>query len=505
LLSPRSVQPEDTVIATAVVEGVAPAGDIPSMRWTADGGEFLENDVVSVDWVAPQTTGVFRLKCEATSGESSSEYSINVLVGEPTVSVTANAGEIRLVSPSSFYYLHSVPEDANWDSSTVYVKGAGDPAPVVTSNRVGAEFAFSSGLQRAAYVVNTTGTQSYTLQPLNIFVAELNAGTHRMITTDRAAGNLRRYQFRYPYFSADENWLTYQGLRPDPLTGGIDTLDVYVYNLLTDEETIVTQTDVGTGNPRNLYPTFSSDFNWVVYVTDRAKRDQWDLYGRRIDAGDIADTTITLTTGGLIGISAISGLGRPLLRWNPTQPVLAVVGGNGSDGALHLVTTNPTGATTVDVRECGEEVKSVAWSNDGQTLAVAAVVPPEQGSGDDTDAIFTVTAAGVATRRHSALVGDAIVDLAWSPDDKFVVYRLIRIVDSWLELMDVDGGTTLTTPVSVTSSCDIGARGSYAAAMSTAPAWGTDNVLKYILFDTSLDPSGTPTIWSLDIANAVQP
>lgn len=508
ILTPRSTQPEDTLVATVVVEGYAAPGQIPTLQWTAEDGSFVANNQVSVDWVAPQTPGVYRLTCKATGGESSDEHHIDVFVGNPTMSVTDYAGEVKLAASPSFYYLHSVPLDEAWDSASVYVKTAGDPAPVVTSQIRGAQFAFSSGASRAAYVVNTTGDLTFTLEPLAIYVAELNAGTHRMITTDRAASNnFRRHQFRYPYFSRDENWVTYQGYKTTSQTGGVDTLDIYIYNLLTDEETVVTESDIVRLGRRNLYPTFSTDLNWVVYVseTDSVQRDLWDLYGRRIQGGNISADRTRLTTGGLIGLNTMSLLGRPIQQWNPSQPIVAVVGGAGSDGGLHLVTTSGSGATTVDVRECGDGVKEVTWTTDGQALAVAAVVPADGGGNDDVDAIFTVTAAGVATRRHSARVGDLIVDLEWSHDGKFVLYRVIRFTESWFELLDIDGGTNFTEPVAISPSLDIGWRGDYASQMSTASAYGPDNVVRNILFDANLSASGTPTIWSLDLTPAVQP
>jgi hypothetical protein len=102
-------------------------------------------------------------------------------------------------------------------------------------------------------------------------------------------------------------------------------------------------------------------------------------------------------------------------------------------------------------------------------------------------------------------MGDRIVDMVWSPDSRFLVYRVIRGAQSWFELLDIDGGTVWTRPVVVTATVGIGTRGTFAAEMSTAARYSAQNIVHYIQFDVLLAPNESPTIWTLDISGAVNP
>jgi Tol biopolymer transport system component len=504
ILKPKTASPGDTIWATAVVSGTATAGNYPEVEWSATGGEFLKSNAMSVDWIAPDSSGVYRLTCRAGGGESSDEKFIDVFVGAPELSVNQNAGEIRLTATQGeFYYLHSIPRFESWDSSSVYIQSTGVPAPVVPGERVGAQFTFSSSLAYAAYVVNSGGP--YTLKPLDVYVVDLAGGTERKITMDRAApSSQRRQRYSRPYFSPDQNWITYQGLLPNPQAGNVDTLDVFTYNLLTDQETNVTEVDVKIAARKNLFPTYGTDFGWLVYVSNRGRQNQWDLFGVPLSGGAVDGPIQQLTTGGLIGLSAMESLGRPKLSWNPSQPVLAVVGAAGSDGGLHLVATTAQGANTTDVPELGDEVQTFAWSADGQMLAVSAVVTSTDGVSKQ-NALFTVTPTGTPTERHRARVNDGILDLGWSPDGKFLVFRLVRRGESWIELVDIDGGTNYPAPLAVTKAAPDGMRAAYSEEMSTASRYGSGDNVYFLLFDPELAGNSSPTIWTLDVSAAVQP
>jgi Tol biopolymer transport system component len=506
IISPRSAEPEDTLAATAVLGGSAAPGNYPSVQWSASGGSFVTDNEMSVRWIAPDNPGVFRLTCRATTGESSDEMSVDVFVGTPQLSVNRNAGQIQLApTAGQFYYLNSVPRDEEWDSSRVYIQATGVPEPVILGSRRGAQFAFSQSVNLAAYVVNDAGDQ-WDLDPLAVYVVDLNARSERRITTDRAAPtNQRRNRYTRPYFSPNERWITYEGQLNNPQAGNIDTLDIFIYDLNTDQETSVTAADVTSVQRRNLFPSYSSDSNWLLFASDKGQQNLWDLFGAPLNgSGALADTVRQLTTNGLIGLSPVASLGVPQLAWNPAQPLLAVVGAAGSDGGLHLVTMSAQGATTVDVTDVGSQVEEIAWSGNGQTLAVSSLVEASDGEGVE-NVIYTVTPAGAATLRHRAREDDRLLDMGWSADAKFLVYRLVRGSESWLELLDIDGGIGLSGPLPITKAVSDGMRALYSAEMSNAVRFGTGDTVYYILFDGSLTPSDTPTIWTLDVSSAVQP
>jgi len=508
IVNPKMAEPGDTIVVTAALEGIAAPGDFATVQWTASGGEFITDNGESVDWIAPKdTSAVFRLACRASSGQSTDDGFIDVFVGESKLSVNQNGGEIQLrPTPGEFYYLNSIPFEEEWDSSRVYIQTTGVPEAVVPGVRVGAQFEFSSALSKAAYVVNSAGAGQFSDDPYDVFVVELNAGTERKITLDVGdPSNVRRYQFTRPYFSPDGNWITYQGWRPNPQEGNIDTLDVFVYNLQTDEATNVTEADTTSSQRWNMLPTYSPDSKWLVFISDKGQRQQWDFFGNKLGSGGgIADTTQQLTTGGLVGHGSQKSLGMPIQAWNPSQPVLAMVGAGGSDGGLHLVTMTDNGANTSAVTEVGDNIVEIAWSGNGQVLAVSAIVKAASGEGSE-NVIFAVTPGGSAMLRHTARVDDRIMDMGWSADGKFLVYRLIRRAESWFELIDIDGGTNYAAPLAITKAASDGNRITYTPEMSTAARYGSGDTVYFALFDLGITSQGSPTIWTLDVSAAVQP
>jgi len=505
ILNPKSAARGDTVNATAIVEGTTAPGSFPSIKWTSDAGVFLSDNQASVSWVAPTTSAVYRLTCTVTTSGNSDQMAVDVFVGEPVATVPRNGGEIQLTSaPDDFYYLHSFVSDEAWDSSTVYRTGTGEVAAGAPD---GAQFAFSKNLAYAGYVVTVSEIQ-FEDNRMNVYMTDLNAGTFTQITYDSAfAGSSRRHQYTKPYFSPDENWVTYQGFRPNPQSGFVDTLDVYVHDIALDEQINVTESDT-TSWRRSFLPTYSTDFNWVVYVSDRVSdgRDEWDLYGQPILGNGAPNTSLSsvtrMTRDGTIGLVSFPALvtSLPMLEWNPSMPLLAVVagGGSGADGLLYLV--NPNGPSVTQVIETGESIVEFEWSNDGQLLAVSALNQASQGG--TVDALYTVTTGGTATLRHTANEGDRIVDLGWDSAGRFIVYRVVRGADSWFELIDIDAGTSFLGPVVITTTSPIGSRGAYAAEMTTAARSGLGAAsalnVYYSLFD-----GATPSIWTLDVSGAL--
>jgi len=127
-------------------------------------------------------------------------------------------------------------------------------------------------------------------------------------------------------------------------------------------------------------------------------------------------------------------------------------------------------------------------------------------SGEGTEnVIFTVTPGGGVMRRHTARADDRIVDMGWSADGKFLVYRLVRRSKSWFELVDIDGGTNYAAPLAITKEVSDGNRITYSPEMSTAARYGSGDTVYFALFDLGITAQGTPTIWTVDVSSAVQP
>lgn len=494
VLNPKSVTQGDTIQCTAVITSSGQSG-FAQVQWSANGGSFLQTTQSSVGWVATDPTGVYRLTVTATNSVNSSSKSADVFVGDITTMVSGGAGEIVLnAAGSGFYYLYSpvVPTDPTFIGFVIYESTGGAGTPVVAGAIPGTRYRFSADLGRAVHTRTTFPIDPLNiLLPVNVWLTDLAGRTQTAITTDQAApGSTRRHQHLYPTFSPSGSWVTYEAFRPNPQAGSIDTFDVCVYDINTQQTVNVTATHNVRGQRRNFFPTFSSDGNWLVFISDRVQFNQWELFGVPISGG-VVDTMLaavdTLTsTGGLMAELSQSAevVKNPRKTWNPNPatPVLAIVG---ADGMLRLVQMTAGGAITTEVALEGN-VREMVWAPGGGSLAVST------GS-----KVQLVALGGVATSRHTAVSGDALVDLTWSPNGDFLFYRAQRGSGSWFELLDIDAGTNYTTSVVITPTDPVGSRPDYAGVCSTASAWAADNVVYMLLFGGT-----TASIAAVDISGA---
>jgi len=507
ILNPVSAEPGDTIIATVVVGG---DGTFPSAAWESVGGRFIVDNLLSVGWIAPTNSGIYKLSCTVTNSVGSVSLSANIFVGRPSVVVAEDAGEIHVLpnQEGDFYYLHNQNTSSNdfYGFSTVYSFMGGSEAPVVTDDDSEAiQYEFSANL---TYAVNATKTYpGYSESEVDVWLVDLvNKTETRIALGVEFTEVLRSSKYQYPSISPDADLVAYQGFRPDTTETSNDTVDVYIYDVSDGTTTNVTESDSTTGRRRvNIYPTFSSDFNWLVFVSDRDAISNWELYGLPIANGVVAtqvESVVRLTEGSLLGAGAWSGVADPLMAWNPdrTRPILAIVG---ADGTLKFVQTNAIGATVSPVPELVGTILGIHWSNDGEELAVSILTTEIAGVTGRINALYTVSYDGSVTLRTVAEKdSDRIQDMAWSPDDAFIVNRLTRSDRSWFQLIDIDAGTDLTEPLGISAKRKVGDRHVYAGLMSTNARYyeKSDSVFVYMLHFNR----DTPSISTLNLSGVTR-
>jgi hypothetical protein len=493
--NPKVGAPGDTLVLTAVVTSdAANEGDFPVMDWTADGGTFLEDDKQTVRWVAPNASGLFTITARATNHVNSATRDITLFVGAGTELLHEFAGQVDLINSGPDFHYFFVENLASGIDVYKYVGGVasdaianGVPPGILPGNP-----AYSADGSMVAWSADTLQGHT-TLRPRHVNVGDLGTGTYTRLTVDGAKpNNPERNRFDMPSFSPNKQVVAYQRFAQAWDTGGADSFLVYVSDIVANTRTKVTYE---LPSPRAFFPTFSTDSKWLVYVLDRQKNGQWELYGSPMTGntvdGSLASLTKLTDTGGLIVTGAPATLKRPLMAWNPVSPVLAIAA---ADGVLHLVQTTATGANDIPVSIRAQEI---IWSPTGTMLAATYT---ETVDGDNVSKIATVTSSGALTERVVAPVGDLIRDVAFSPDENWMVYRVTRGGGSWFNLLDIGAGT-LAGPVPVTATDPAGFAALYRGAMTLRPVWTSANLLIYPSFNDNA--SGTPGIYSRDLSGIV--
>jgi len=502
IVSPKSPTPGDTVMLTAVITAtdadgnpVTNPGDFPSVSWTANGGAFLESNQAFVRWVAPAQSQLFGITCTATNSINTTSLTTAVFVSTPEA-IAFDAGEIYLeANETDFFYISTLDIEVGaevWH----YDSGTSSVADVIPGNEEGENTALSPTLTHAAFDRETPSVKS--LRPHMLYLSDLQGATVAPITTDREDPlPARRYQFRYPEFSPSGDLVAFQGLRPSFFGILPDTLDVFVHNIVTGDSLIVTDghgvKPPATFRRNNLFPSFSPDGNWLVFVSDRTGFNTWELYGLPVSVDAVvtdSSATVRLTnTGGVIVSGEAIQLTPPAMAWNGSaaSPTLAVVA---DDRLLRLLAMTGSGAmesivTGIDT-DNNQRVRQFFWSNDGTQLAVSTF-----------SELYMVNLSGVATMMLTKPTGDSARDIVWSPDGAWWFYRVVRSGSAWYELFDLTG-VTLSVPAVITGTSPQGELGSYARDMNMGGVFTSTNDV--LLFDFGI---GRPSIVRLSVGGIV--
>jgi hypothetical protein len=488
IVQPKVASPLDTVLFTAVVTSSSQnVGDVPAMDWTASGGEFVEDDELTVRWVAPPTPGLFTVTATATNAANSSTGSADVFVGGSETLITANGGEVHLLdsgdcnvdTTACFYFLFTTDVSRGVDVYSYVEPAYGDAVLPVRANNLTVSYSPDGVFEVHAADSLVAGLN----RPRHVYVGNFATGQIRGLTRDRAdPASFKHHVFSYPTISPNSELVAYQGWLQDPLGVSPDSFHVFVYDLVLSKTVKVTAEHTF---PRNFFPTFSTDGQWLTYVSDQGGG-QWELYGSPVNGnvvdGSLASLTRLTDTGGAIVSGQPTAVKNPLKAWNPVLPILAILA---ADGTLYLVETHSAGADVTDVPGAAG-VAELVWSPLGTQLAASLGAE-----------IVTITPGGAVTSRVTGVDGDLLRDIVWSPDEEWLVYRVTRATSTWFELLDLDAGA-LTAPLPVTSVAPVGQLPVYRGSMSMSPAWTEGNRIIAPVF--GIGSVDTPGVISVDLS-----
>lgn len=488
IINPKSPAPGDTVQLTAVVVSDKQVGgtfDDVSIQWSGGGnGQFLESDQLSVRWVAPQVSELSRITCEATGTSNSASRSTNMFVGIELEEVGAGAGQIMLKpSGDDYFYLQSSTPITD-DRIALFDYGAGTPGPVVAGGERGTNHTLSADQMMAAHQVEDPDPLN-TENPIDVYITDIGAGTEQKITLDGSLpGGSRHHQYTQPAFSPDGNLVAFEAFLPNFITGAVDTFDLQVRNLTTGVTARITET-----HDRRTYffPSFTPDGQYLVFVTDRASNNTWELFGLPVVAGAVSSDEADIVRGTASPLTVTTGavandLPEPLMVWHPTQARMALRDALGTARIIDF--PDPGSGTQLSLEGT---IREMVWSPSGAALAISTGTALLVWNGSNTEEIVNVGS-------------DNLRDVTWSPSEEFLAYRVNRGASAaWLELIDYAGNSGVTGRVVVTPSQANGDVDAYRAKMSTAPVFNAAGEIRFLSFGGQ----ETPAISRLDVSAAI--
>jgi hypothetical protein len=487
IVQPKAPSPGEVVSFTVILSSTSQnAGDMPTYRWRTDCGRLLSDDRALVEWVAPDTSRICTITVTASNSVSSVEATRKVFVSDNSIVAPDGGGGIFVVpGDSSIYYLASPdpPGDVGFAGFTLNRITPGPPPSVVsvTTANPGIGYVFSNDFSFCAHVVETTVAGAIE-NPKDIVLTELPSGVQTRITQDSAnPSNSRKDLHTHPTISPDGMLVVYQKRSADtklPDSGGVDTLDLYLYDRIAMTTTRL------TFDHNNLFPCFSSDGSYLFFVSDRDTTVGWEFFGFPVnnDVVDMSNLVQFTHTGGLI----TSGWppSEPLEAVNPVSahPLLAVLG---ADGVLRLIGTD---GSVKSVSGITDPVSEMVWSVDGTKLAVST-----------GDALYSVGLDGAASLLWRFQEGDLIVGFTWSSDGDYIIYSLLRGGSTWFELLDVKGDLGLDEPLKISNAVQSSTIEGYRAVVSLSPGWASIDRVYVPVFD-----SNTPGIEIMNLSGLLR-
>jgi len=482
ILNPKSPARGDTLFATAIVtsDSTVP-GDFASYSWSANGGSFVETNLSTVRWVAPDTSAMYSLMVRVSNSSSTRSDTDNVFVNDITQVVSAGAGEMRMSSTGDSLYFYSspvAPTSRFFDGfgASFYRPSGGTTVAMPPSTSFQTKLSDDFSMIAYASPLFLVGGR-FTVR---VHYRDLVGGGETIIPN--TPFNQRGPQYLEPSFSPDNSLLTYQVWFPDVLEApplGVDTFVVAIWDVATlTEKRVAVGGRTTSSFGLNFHPVFSNDGAHLVYMSDPGGSGDFELYALPVVGGTVPVDTST-TPDQLTFSSGDMGDGFPPSnqprRWSPAEPLLATRDGNGK---LRIVSMPPN-AGDILVNTPGT-VSEFAWSPDGQNLVVT-----------NQSTIYKVSKTGTVDPVHQAPSGDNVSRLSWSSDGKMILFAIRRVSTSWYEVVDVSGTLGFTGALKVTDGVADGEAGTYEEFGSITPVWDPTEATTYMLFFNTGD---TPSI-----------
>lgn len=457
IANPLAPASGDTTQLTVQATGEG-CGSWPSYHWTVGGGELIEDEGISVKWVAPEENGTYSIVCRASlSGTSPDTAATLILVRNVDYLETGKSlnlyprvdgNAVRVIAEAS----NNTPTSPDFHGYFVYRRYSTGQMQILsaTNDASGAgalDITYSRSNSSCVGSFFTGYNSIYRQQKMDVWRFSITfPGPGAEISQDPGGSfSLRRNQHRHPspnYDGSKTVWKFHKvGLESD---GTEDLFDIAYWDqsfgegnwhtLTQSLDSSLVMTQVDTFYRRRFYhnvrPMFTPSDDNILYFVDTTGVFEPCLIP--ITGGD-PDTLArrALMVDEETGIFEQAGVlinEKTVFQWNPGSEYMAFIAG----GVIRYFDYLAETVVSIDGLSA---VREIVWSPDGTQLAAV-----------NDEGIFLVSAAGTVSPPiyTKERLTDDIKGLNWNNSDTepLLAFRIVRKgvseVDSWTALVVVN-------------------------------------------------------------------
>ena len=445
--------PGDTTLLTIQAEGDG-CNNWAAYRWTVEGGELLQEQGITVQWVAPMEYGAYLIRCTASlSGAKPDTSRALIMIREFTYIDTEMIASVKPTMVfNSLYFIAEEgvvgPRSNDFLGWAVFkILSTGRVILVTDTGDLTGGGSYEFDFARSEEAIYGSFLSGYYAglrqQRRNVWKFPTIFGSAIPASDDPGGmGVLRKNQHRYPMTNAvgDKAVWKYQfaGAKPD---GSIDLFNVAYwdesdgagnwYTLTTSHDSTATSVGMSHRYFYNIRPMFTPSEDNILYFVDTTGVFEPCLIPMTGGAPDTLQRRALMVSEktGIFKQAGISIGEKTVFEWNPGVAFLSFI------SAGRIVFFYYASETVAIVNDLSK-VKEFAWSPDGSQLAAV-----------NDEAVYLVGAGG-AVQPNPVFVKERATDdikgINWNDDDTQpqLAFRLTRkgksAIDSWSALVIVD-------------------------------------------------------------------
>jgi hypothetical protein len=427
ICNPLSPSPDTTAWLTVQPVG---EGGVPKYKWQVEDGTLLSDTSISVQWVVPDTTGVFKVSVKVTLGAAVDTMSKYIMVRH---CITEDTGVdfsfAPLFSEGLIIIGSRIPaSNANFFGYHVYRGGT-----QITSNGTptvdgGENFTFIGDYVLASVVTNANPVLNKTAQSMNVILFPLSPfGSKRYVSNNDQLGlNRRKNQHLNPSATNNLRSVVWEAHSVKSDDGREDLVNI-AYRKETEPIQILTIAKDSTLKSygwlyryfHNIKPMITPDEKNILYFVDSTGRYEPCIIPLDATTGQpvIGGNKVIERQNGrrIFRNSGVQVSEKTIFQWNPAaETELGFIDLSGKFCLLDYADS------TVEIADSLGAVQEFTWSDDGE----AAVI--------NKTGVWIVTPPGGAPHKVFSLErpeNDVVIGVNWSPPnmgEKSLAFRLTR-------------------------------------------------------------------------------